>query len=108
MGQPSEVNITHQTADNEGSHYNALAPGLRDSDESHKMLNYDHKDHPPLYNQELPGAVWTHRIKPGEHPWTEVGSYSYTQACDDCETWSLASQDSVFLSRFEWGLYPLV
>lgn len=64
VGQPSEVNITHQTADNEGSHYNALAPGLRDSNESHKMLNRDHNDHPPLYNQEFPGAVWTHRTMP--------------------------------------------
>lgn len=61
MGQPSEVNITHQAADNEGSHYNALAPGLRGRDESHKMLNHDRNDHPQLYNQEFLGAVWTHR-----------------------------------------------
>lgn len=28
-GQPSEVNTTHPNADNKGSHYNVLAPGLR-------------------------------------------------------------------------------
>lgn len=61
MGQPSEVNITHQAADNEGSHYHALAPGLRDSDESHKVLNHDHTYHPQLYIQEFLGAGWTQR-----------------------------------------------
>lgn len=57
MGQSSEVNTTtHQDADKEGPHYNVLAPGLRDNDDSHNMLNHDHNYH-QLHKQEFLRAV---------------------------------------------------
>lgn len=54
--QPSKVN-TAQNADNKGSCYTVLAPGLRDNRDSHKVLNHHHNRCHQLHNQSFLSAL---------------------------------------------------